>query len=220
MARDDPDVGAIILCGEGPDAFCSGGDQKIRGDDGYIGDDAVAQRGIGRLNVLDLQVLIRRLPKPIVGHDRRATPSVVATSSTWFVTCPSRPTMRGSVRRGRRSGASTGGFGSSILARTIGSETGQRSVVLVPAVRRATGPRVGTGERRRPPRRARARDGRVVSPDADLVAHRAAHDQGGHERSRRRPGGRPTARGGCDHALLHDRRGTRRTKRLRRAPTT
>src|SRR5271168_1781059 len=50
-ARDDPDVGVIILCGEGPDAFCSGGDQKIRGDDGYLGDDAVAQRGIGRLNV-------------------------------------------------------------------------------------------------------------------------------------------------------------------------
>ena len=52
MARDDPDVGVIILCGEGPDAFCSGGDQKIRGDDGYIGDDEVAARGIGRLNVL------------------------------------------------------------------------------------------------------------------------------------------------------------------------
>ena len=66
MARDDPDVGVIILCGEGPDAFCSGGDQKIRGDDGYIGDDAVAERGIGRLNVLDLQILMRRIPKPIV----------------------------------------------------------------------------------------------------------------------------------------------------------
>ena len=39
MARDDPDVGVIVLCGEGPDAFCSGGDQKIRGDDGYMGDD-------------------------------------------------------------------------------------------------------------------------------------------------------------------------------------
>ena len=60
-ARSDPTVGVIVLTGEGPQAFCSGGDQRIRGDDGYVGDD-----GIGRLNVLDLQILIRRLPKPVV----------------------------------------------------------------------------------------------------------------------------------------------------------
>jgi naphthoate synthase len=65
-AQNDPDVGVIVLTGEGPDAFCSGGDQRIRGDDGYIGDDAIAQKGIGRLNVLDLQIQIRRLPKPVV----------------------------------------------------------------------------------------------------------------------------------------------------------
>src|ERR1700755_860928 len=59
-ARDDPEVGVIVLTGEGDQAFCSGGDQRIRGDDGYIGDDEVAKRGIGRLNVLDLQVQIRR----------------------------------------------------------------------------------------------------------------------------------------------------------------
>src|SRR3954454_21789027 len=65
-ARDDIDVGVIVLTGEGPDAFCSGGDQRIRGDDGYIGDDKVAKQGVGRLNVLDLQIQIRRLPKPVV----------------------------------------------------------------------------------------------------------------------------------------------------------
>ena len=53
--RNDRDIGVIVLTGEGPLAFCSGGDQRIRGDDGYVGDD-----GIGRLNVLDLQVQIRR----------------------------------------------------------------------------------------------------------------------------------------------------------------
>ena len=58
MARDDPEIGVIVLTGEGPDAFCSGGDQRIRGDDGYR--DAA---GVGRLNVLDLQVQIRRLPE-------------------------------------------------------------------------------------------------------------------------------------------------------------
>ena len=60
-ARDDPHVGVIILTGQGPDAFCSGGDQKIRGDDGYVD-----EQGVGRLNVLDLQVQIRRCPKPVV----------------------------------------------------------------------------------------------------------------------------------------------------------
>jgi naphthoate synthase len=65
-ARDDETVGAIILTGTGDYAFCSGGDQMVRGDDGYLGDDEVARKGIGRLNVLDLQVQIRRLPKPVV----------------------------------------------------------------------------------------------------------------------------------------------------------
>src|SRR5580658_6279958 len=65
-ARDDITVGVIVLTGAGSDAFCSGGDQRIRGDDGYMGDDDVAEHGIGRLNVLDLQVQIRRLPKPVV----------------------------------------------------------------------------------------------------------------------------------------------------------
>src|SRR5215831_1393032 len=61
VARDDPGIGVIILTGAGTEAFCSGGDQKIRGDDGYL--DA---RGVGRLNVLDLQVQIRRTPKPVI----------------------------------------------------------------------------------------------------------------------------------------------------------
>src|SRR5256885_7344114 len=65
-ARDDLAVGAVILTGAGTEAFCSGGDQRIRGDDGYMGDDEVAQRGVGRLDVGDLHVQIRRLPKPVV----------------------------------------------------------------------------------------------------------------------------------------------------------
>ena len=65
-ARDDSEIGVIILTGQGDLAFCSGGDQRIRGDDGYLGDDDVAARGIGRLNVLDLQIQMRRTPKPIV----------------------------------------------------------------------------------------------------------------------------------------------------------
>jgi naphthoate synthase len=66
LARDDDQVGVIILTGAGDEAFCSGGDINVRGDDGYIGSDALGKKGIGRLNVLDLQVQIRRTPKPVI----------------------------------------------------------------------------------------------------------------------------------------------------------
>ena len=66
LARDDDQVGVIIFTGAGSEAFCSGGDINVRGDDGYLGDDKLAKKGIGRLNVLDLQIQIRRLPKPVV----------------------------------------------------------------------------------------------------------------------------------------------------------
>ncbi len=66
FARDDDKVGVIIFTGEGDEAFCSGGDISVRGDDGYIGSDEVGKKGIGRLNVLDLQVQIRRTPKPVI----------------------------------------------------------------------------------------------------------------------------------------------------------
>ena len=66
IARDDESVGVVILTGVGEEAFCSGGDINVRGDDGCIGDDKLAAKGIGRLNVLDLQIQIRRLPKPVI----------------------------------------------------------------------------------------------------------------------------------------------------------
>ena len=66
IARDDEKIGVIIFTGAGTESFCSGGDINVRGDDGYLGDDALSKKGIGRLNVLDLQVQIRRLPKPVV----------------------------------------------------------------------------------------------------------------------------------------------------------
>lgn len=66
IARDDDSVGVIIFTGAGSEAFCSGGDVMVRGDDGYIGSDSLGKKGIGRLNVLDLQVQIRRTPKPVI----------------------------------------------------------------------------------------------------------------------------------------------------------
>jgi naphthoate synthase len=118
-ARDDPDVGVIVLRGEGPDAFCSGGDQRIRGDDGYIGSDAVAERGIGRLNVLDLQVLIRRIPKPVIAS---VAGYAIGGGHVLHLVCDL--TIAADNARfgqtGPMVGSFDGGYGSGLLARTIG----------------------------------------------------------------------------------------------------
>jgi naphthoate synthase len=118
-ARDDPDVGTIILTGEGPNAFCSGGDQRIRGDDGYLGDDQVAERGIGRLNVLDLQILIRRVPKPVVAS---VAGYAIGGGHVLHLVCDL--TIAADNARfgqtGPKVGSFDGGYGSGLLARTIG----------------------------------------------------------------------------------------------------
>jgi naphthoate synthase len=118
-ARDNPDVGVIVLTGEGPDAFCSGGDQRIRGDDGYLGDDEVAKRGIGRLNVLDLQVLIRRIPKPVVAS---VAGYAIGGGHVLHLVCDL--TIAADNARfgqtGPKVGSFDGGYGSGLLARTIG----------------------------------------------------------------------------------------------------
>jgi naphthoate synthase len=65
IAREDPQIGVIVLTGEGPDAFCSGGDQRVRGDTGYLTEPG-RPGAVGRFHVTDLQIQIRRLPKPVV----------------------------------------------------------------------------------------------------------------------------------------------------------
>ena len=118
-ARSDPSVGAIILTGQGEMAFCSGGDQRIRGNDGYIGNDAVAKAGIGRLNVLDLQVQIRRLPKPVVAM---VAGYAIGGGHVLHLVCDL--TIAADNARfgqtGPRVGSFDGGYGASLLARTIG----------------------------------------------------------------------------------------------------
>ena len=118
-ARDDPDVGVIILTGQGPHAFCSGGDQRIRGDDGYIGDDEVARRGIGRLNVLDLQIQIRRLPKPVVAM---VAGYAIGGGHVLHLVCDLTIAAENARfgQSGPRVGSFDGGFGAGLLARTIG----------------------------------------------------------------------------------------------------
>jgi naphthoate synthase len=118
-ARDDLEVGAIVFTGEGADAFCSGGDQRIRGDDGYIGDDQVARQGVGRLDVGELHVQIRRLPKPVIAM---VAGYAVGGGHILHLVCDL--TIAADNARfgqtGPRVGSFDGGFGASLLARNIG----------------------------------------------------------------------------------------------------
>src|SRR4029450_9500193 len=113
-ARDGPRSGAIILTGEGPEAFCSGGDQRVRGDDGYVD-----ERGIGRLNVLDLQIQIRRLPKPVVAM---VAGYAIGGGHVLHLVCDL--TIAADNARfgqtGPRVGSFDAGYGSGLLARTVG----------------------------------------------------------------------------------------------------
>lgn len=116
MARDDANIGVVILTGEGPLAFCSGGDQRVRGEGGYVGAD-----GVPRLNVLDLQRQIRTLPKPVVamvagyaiggGHvlHMMCDLTIAADNARFGQTGP-------------RVGSFDGGYGASYMARIVGQK--------------------------------------------------------------------------------------------------
>jgi naphthoate synthase len=118
-ARDDLEVSTIVLTGAGDEAFCSGGDQRIRGDDGYIGDDEVAQQGVGRLDVGDLHVQIRRTPKPVVAM---VAGYAVGGGHILHLVCDL--TIAADNARfgqtGPRVGSFDGGYGAGLLARNVG----------------------------------------------------------------------------------------------------
>ena len=118
LAREDPSVGVIILTGEGPLAFCSGGDQRVRGDSGY---EEQPGSGVGRFHVTDLHVQIRRLPKPVVAM---VAGYAVGGGHVLHVVCDL--TIAADNARfgqtGPRVGSFDGGFGASILARQIGQK--------------------------------------------------------------------------------------------------
>jgi naphthoate synthase len=113
-ARDDPRIGVIILTGAGDQAFCSGGDQRIRGDDGYVD-----PQGVGRLNVLDLQVQIRRTPKPVIAM---VAGYAIGGGHVLHVCCDLTIAADNAVfgQTGPKVGSFDGGYGSWLLASTVG----------------------------------------------------------------------------------------------------
>jgi naphthoate synthase len=118
QAREDPSVGVIILTGEGEHAFCSGGDQRVRGDRGY---ELEPGSGVGRFHVTDLHVQMRRLPKPIVAM---VAGYAVGGGHVLHVCCDL--TIAADNARfgqtGPRVGSFDGGFGASLLAAQIGQK--------------------------------------------------------------------------------------------------
>lgn len=116
ICRNDPSVGVVILTGQGNEAFCSGGDQKVRGDEGYVGSD-----GVPRLNVLDLQKQIRSLPKPVIAM---VAGYAIGGGHVLHVVCDL--TIAADNARfgqtGPKVGSFDGGLGSSYLARIVGQK--------------------------------------------------------------------------------------------------
>lgn len=114
--READDIGVIILAGQGKEAFCSGGDQRVRGEQGYVGSD-----GIPRLNVLDLQRQIRALPKPVVAM---VAGYAIGGGHVLHVVCDL--TIAADNARfgqvGPKVGSFDGGLGSSYLARIVGQK--------------------------------------------------------------------------------------------------
>ena len=121
LARDNSDVGVIIFTGTGDEAFCSGGDISVRGDDGYLGDDLLAQKGIGRLNVLDLQIQIRRTPKPVVAM---VAGWAIGGGHVLHVVCDLTIAADNAKfgQTGPQVGSFDGGFGSGLLAASVGQK--------------------------------------------------------------------------------------------------
>jgi naphthoate synthase len=120
-AREDTTIGVVLLTGEGPAkdgkyAFCSGGDQRIRGHAGYVGDD-----GIPRLNVLDLQRLIRSMPKPVIAL---VAGYAIGGGHVLHVICDLSIAAENAIfgQTGPKVGSFDGGFGSSYLARIVGQK--------------------------------------------------------------------------------------------------
>ena len=115
-ANEDPEVGVVILTGAGDMAFCSGGDQRVRGHAGYVGDD-----GVPRLNVLPLQRFIRSMPKPVIAM---VNGFAIGGGHVLHVICDLSIASENAIfgQTGPRVGSFDGGFGASFLARVVGQK--------------------------------------------------------------------------------------------------
>ncbi len=209
-ARDDAGIGVVILTGKGRDAFCSGGDQRIRGDGGYVGGD-----GVPRLNVLDLQRQIRTLPKPVVamvagyaiggGHVLHLMCDItIAADNARF------------GQTGPRVGSFDGGYGAAYMARIVGQKKAREIWFLCRQYDARQALDMGLVNCVVPYEALEAGDGAVVPRDARQQPDRVALPQGRAQRRLRRSGRPAGACGQCHPALLHERGRQGRQERVSR----
>jgi naphthoate synthase len=182
QARHDPEVGVILFTGEGGRAFCSGGDQKVRGHGGYVAED-----GVARLDVTDLHMLIRSIPKPVIAL---VAGWAMGGGQVLHVICDLSIAAENARfgQTGPRVGSFDGGFGAIQLARLVGQRKAREIWYLC-----------------RPPRTAGGRRRRLGPRDPRQEPHRYPHAQ---VIVQRRDGwhvGHYSTRTQCQHALLHGR---------------
>jgi naphthoate synthase len=201
-ARYDDGIGVIILTGAGDKAFCSGGDQKVRGDYGGYRDDS----GVHHLNVLDFQRQIRTCPKPVVAMVAGYS---IGGGHVLHMMCDLTIAADNAIfgQTGPKVGSFDGGWGASYMARIVGQKKAREIWFLCRQYRGAAG-------------RTGKRDGALVPRNAAEQPDGTALSEGGAECRLRRPGRFAGAGGQRHHAVLHDRRRAGRAQRVQReAPT-
>ncbi len=181
-ARDDPDIGVVILTGQGREAFCSGGDQRVRGDGGYVDGE-----GTPRLNVLDLQRQIRTLPKPVVAM---VAGYAIGGGHVLHLICDL--TIAADNARfgqtGPRVGSFDGGYGAAYMARIVGQKKAREIWFLCRQYDAQRGAGHGPRQPRRAVRGAGSRNRPVVPRNARQQPAGVALPQGRAQRRLRRAG--------------------------------
>ncbi len=213
LAREDTSVGVIILTGEGSLAFCSGGDQNVRGDAGYLQDPSNPERtpggaSVGRFHVTDLHVQIRRLPKPVVAM---VAGFAIGGGHVLHILCDL--TIAADNARfgqtGPEVGSFDGGFGASLLARQIGQKRAKEVWFMCRQYDAKTALDWGLVNQVVPVEQLEEEDGRLVPPDARAQPVRAAPAEGELPCRGGRPRRHPAAGARREPALLRQRGSSR-----------
>ncbi len=211
-AHHDHAIGAIILTGAGSEAFCSGGDQTVRGNEGYID-----EGGTPHLNVLDLQMQIRRCPKPVVAM---VAGYAIGGGHVLHLVCDL--TIAAANARfgqtGPRVGSFDAGLGAGLMARTIGMKRAKEIWLLCRQYDAATALDWGLVNAVVPVDQLEEETVELVPRHAQAVADGAAPDQGRLQRRHRRAGRHPGTGRQRHRPVLHERGRPGRPQRLARTP--
>ena len=215
-ARDDAGIGVVILTGANhggrheDEAFCSGGDQKIRGNGGYVGEDSIP-----RLNVLDLQRLIRVVPKPVIAM---VNGYAIGGGHVLHILCDLSIAAETAKfgQTGPKVGSFDAGYGAGYLANIVGQKKAREIWYLCRQYTAAEALEMGLVNKVVPFDELEAEVRELGARDAAVQPHGAALHEGVVQRGHGRPRGHPAAGRRRDASVLHHRRGERRPRRVQR----